>query len=79
MTSFKNNLFIIDTSINNKYYTVIKFILYILIYSVMLASGIQQSDSDIYIYIYVIYIFFFIFFSIMVYYRLLNIVPYAIQ
>ena len=39
----------------------------LLIYNV---SGVQQSDSVIYIYI---------FFFIMVYYRILNIVPYAIQ
>ena len=55
-----------------------------LIYNVVLVCGIQQSDSVsyiymcLYIYIY-IYIFFFIFFSIVVYYRILNIVPCAIQ
>ena len=42
----------------------------------MLLSDIQQSDSVVHIYI---YIFFFIFFSILVYYRVLNIVPCAIQ
>ena len=45
-----------------------------LIYNFVLASGVQQSDSDIHI-----YTFFFIFFSIMVYHRILNIVPCAIQ
>ena len=38
----------------------------------MLVSGIQQSDS-------VAYIFFFRFFSIIGYYKILNIVPCAIQ
>ena len=45
-----------------------------LIYNVVLISGIQQSDSCIYI-----YIFFFRFFSIINYYKILNIVPCAIQ
>ena len=44
-----------------------------LIYNVVLISAVQQIDSVIYIYIY------FIFFSIMVYHRILNIVPCAIQ
>ena len=39
-----------------------------LIYSVVLVSGVQKSD-----------IFFFTFFSIIVYYKILNIVPCAIQ
>ena len=47
-----------------------------LIYNVVLISSVHQSDSVIHIYI---YIFFFIFFSIMVYHRILNIVPCAIQ
>ena len=42
--------------------------------NVVLVSGVQQSDSVMYI-----YVFFFIFFSIIVYYKILNIVPYAIQ
>ena len=45
-----------------------------LIYNVVLISTVQQSDSVMHR-----YIFFFIFFSIMVYYRILNIVPCAIQ
>ena len=47
-------------------------------YNVVLISAVQQSDSVLYIYIY-IDIFFFIFSSIMVYHRILNIVPCAIQ
>ena len=43
-----------------------------LIYSIVQVSAIQHGDSDIQI-----YTFFFIFFSIMVYPRRLNIVPYA--
>ena len=46
----------------------------LLIYNVVLVAGVQQSDSGIYV-----YAFFFIFFSIMVYYRTLNIVPCAIK
>ena len=49
-----------------------------LIYNVVLISGIQQSDSVIHTYIY-IYIFFFRFFSIIGYYKILSIVPCAIQ
>ena len=45
-----------------------------LIYNVVLVSGVQQSDSVIHI-----YTFFFIFFSIMVYRRMLNIVPCVMQ
>ena len=40
----------------------------------MLVSSLQESGSVIYI-----YVFFFIFFLIMVYYRILNIVPCAKQ
>ena len=40
----------------------------------LLISPVQQSDSIIHI-----YAFFFILFSIMVYHRILNIFPYAIQ
>ena len=43
-----------------------------MIYSVVLISAVQQSDSVIHL-----YTFFFIFFSIMVYARILNIVPCA--
>ena len=39
-----------------------------LIYSVVLVSGVQQSDSVMHV-----YVFFFVSFSIMVYYKLLNI------
>ena len=56
-----------------------------LIYNVVLVSAVQQSDSFIYmciyiyIYIYIyIHILFLMFFSIMVYQRILNIVPCAI-
>ena len=48
-----------------------------MIYNVVLVSGVQQSDSDIYIYTHThthTYIF-----SVMIYHRLLNIVPCAIQ
>ena len=54
----------------------------------MLVSGVQQSDSYIYIYIYIyiytrthlyIYMFFFRFVFIICYYKILNIVPCAIQ
>ena len=44
-----------------------------LIYNVVLVPGVQQSDSVIYT------ILFFIFFYMMIYYRILNIVPCAIQ
>ena len=43
-------------------------------YSVVLITAVQQTDSVIHIYTFI-----FIFFSIMVYYRILNIVPCAIQ
>ena len=43
-----------------------------LIYSVVLVSDVQQSDSVIRI-----YTLFFIFFSILVYHRVLNVVPCA--
>ena len=55
----------------------INFIEVQLIYNVVLISTIQQSDSVVHI-----YTFFFIFFSIMVYHRILNIVPcrnYTVQ
>ena len=45
-----------------------------LIYNVMLISTVQQSNSVILVYIY-----FFIFFSITVYHKTLNIVPWVIQ
>ena len=43
--------------------------------NVVLISAVQQSDSVIYVY----YIFSFMFFSVMVYIRILNIVPHAIS
>ena len=45
-----------------------------MIYSVVLIPAIQESDSIIYVYIHS----FFVFFSIVVYLRILNIVPCAI-
>ena len=42
----------------------------------VLVSGVQQSDSTIQIHI---YLFFFRFFSIIGYYKILNIVPCAIE
>ena len=48
----------------------------------MLASGVQGSNSVIYVCVCIrtyIYIFFFIFFSILVYYKILDIVPCAMQ
>ena len=53
---------------------IFSFIEVYLIYNVVLVSAVQQSDSLIHIYIYI-----FIYFSIMVYQRILNIVPCAIQ
>ena len=51
-----------------------------LIYSVVLISAVQESDSVMHIYIFsCIYICIYIFFSIMVYQRILNVVAYAIQ
>ena len=50
----------------------------LLIYNVVLVSGVQQSDSIIYIYRYR-YILFFIFFSIIGNYKIWNTVPCAIQ
>ena len=47
-----------------------------LIYSIVLVSGVKHSDSVIYIYI---YIFLFRFFSLIGYYKILSIVPCAIQ
>ena len=47
-------------------------------YSVVLIAVVQESDSLIYIYIY-IYIQFFIFLYFMVYHRIINIAPCAIQ
>ena len=44
--------------------------------NVVLVSGVQQNDSVIYTYT---YMWLFIFFSIMVYYRILNILPCAIE
>ena len=43
-----------------------------MIYNVVLISAVQQSDS-------VDFFFFFIFFSIMVYHRIVNIVPCILQ
>ena len=49
----------------------------------MLISAVQQSDSVIYmcvcVYIYIYILFFKIFFSIIVYHKILNTVPCAIQ
>ena len=53
------------------------FIEVYLIHNAVLISSLQQSDSVIHIYIH-IYWFFFILFSIMVYQRILNVVPCAI-
>ena len=54
-----------------------------LIYSIVLISGVQQSDSVLslsYIYICIyIFIFLFIFFSIIAYNKILNTVPCATQ
>ena len=50
-------------------------------YNVVLVSSVQQSDSVIYIYIYIILCTysFFTFSYIIGYYKILSIVPYAIQ
>ena len=56
------------------FFFLIYFIEVELIYNVVVVSGLQQSDSVIHI-----YTFSFIFFSIMAYYRILNIVPCTIQ
>ena len=51
-----------------------------MIYNVVLVPNVQQSDSVGYVCMCVyMYIFFFRFFSIIGYYKILNIVPYAIQ
>ena len=55
-----------------------------MIYSIVLVSGVQQSDSDIYIYIYIYiythtHIFFFRLFSTVGYYKILNVVPCGTQ
>ena len=50
-----------------------------LTYNAMLISTVQQNDSVIYILYIYIYTFFVTFFSILVYHRILNIVPCAIQ
>ena len=50
-----------------------------LIYNVVIVSGVEKSDSIIYILYISIYIFFFIFFFIRGYYKILNVVPCAIQ
>ena len=64
--------------LNNAVYYYLFFKIYFtevyLIYTVLLASAIQQSDSVIYTYI-CIYILSFPFFFIMVSYRILNVVP----
>ena len=51
----------------------LKFLLFVeveLIYNVVLVSGVQQNNSVLHIYCFI--------FSIMVYYKILNIVPWAI-
>ena len=51
-----------------------------LVHNVVLVFGVQQSDSVTYTYIYIhTHIYLFIFFSIIVYYRMLNIVSCVIQ
>ena len=51
-----------------------------LVYSVVLVPGVQQSDSVLHICVYIYrYIFFFRLLSIIGYYKILNIVPCAIQ
>ena len=46
----------------------------LLIYNVVLSTAVWQSDSVIHV-----HTFFFMFLSIMIYYRILNIVPCALQ
>ena len=64
------------------FFIFLKFLFYIDVELICNISGVQQSDSFIYmklnIYIY-IYIFFSNFVSIIGYYKILNIVPWAIQ
>ena len=60
------------------FYFYLFFIEVQLIYNVVLVSGIQQSDSVISIHTYV-YIFLFQILSFIGYYKILYIVPYAIQ
>ena len=51
-----------------------------LIYNIVLVSSVQKViPFDIYIYTYVYIFFFFIFFSIIGYYKILNIIPCGIQ
>ena len=54
------------------------FIEVYLTYNVVLISTVQQRDSVVYIHTY-IYTYFFIFFPIMIYHRILNMVPFVIQ
>ena len=58
-----------------KLFLTIYFIEVMLIFSVVLISTAQESDSVIHIHIYILHIFF----SIMVYHRILNTAPCAIQ
>ena len=60
--------------LKNFYFSLFFFIEVQLIFSVVLISAIQQSDSFIHI-----HTLFFILFSITVYRRILNIVPCALQ
>ena len=53
---------------------------YISWFTMLFVSGVQQSDSDVCVFVYMcVCVFFFIFFSTMVCYKMLNIVPCAIQ
>ena len=50
-----------------------------LIYNIVLVSGVQQSDSVIHTYICIYLYSFFLFFSVIVYYKILNTIPCAVQ
>ena len=62
-----------ERALRGPFFKKLYFIEVSLVYNVVLISAVQQSDSVI-----LTYTFFFIFFSIMIYHRILNIVPCAI-
>ena len=81
-----NSLDMPDWTCNNdlgggqRFYFSLFFIEVQLIYNVALITAVQQSDSGIYTHIYIYtHTLFKIFFSTVVYYKILNIVPCAIQ
>ena len=78
--NFQIVLFFLPTTqlpyLNLIFFSEMYFIEVQLIYNVVLISAVQQNDSVTHIHVYA---YIYIFLSIMVYYRILNIVPCAIQ